>query len=586
MAAVNVQLAHCPMTGMRGLRQQYSICVGALIAVSTLCSSTTDGRSEEQPFPSLYIDSAPFTEAIEHAKSLPHNAASITGITVPHHLVAADLIAAGFRLVEGRDYDKVVVLFPDHFRRTRLPFATTRRNFNTVYGPIETRRHEVEQLLQSADVEESELFERDHGIGAVLPFLKHALPNAEIVPIAVSIDSTVGQWDRLVAVLAGVVSPSTLVVQSTDFSHYLPLGEAILRDQQTLNVIAAGTPVDIARLSQPSSLDSRGAQYIQLRLQREFFHANPRVLFNSNQQAYVDVPLARTTSYVVQIYEPDRIERAASDLPGSKVYCFAGDTFFGRRIAPALSDPDIAASLRREMRDLLGRCRLIVNLEGVVVSKIPANLPPLRLAMPKGLVTEWLHDLNVEVVSIANNHAMDLGKRSFDVMVRELKRSGVNVLRRGEVADLGPFRLLALTDVENSTKPFSELLTVKELERVKHLTARPPLFAFVHWGAEYAATPTTRTQEIADALRQAAVPLVIGTHPHVASEGLNMNAGGTQLVAYSLGNFLFDSPAKLASGAILEVRVFDQGTFFARFIRTPQFGEIAGRAKKSQASSD
>src|SRR5262249_1341978 len=296
------------------------------------------------------------------------------------------------------DYDKILVLFPDHFRKVRLAFATTRRNFDTVYGPVATRKDDIERLLQSPDIEESDLFQRDHGIGAILPFLKHALPGKEIVPIAVSINSRPAEWDRLLAVLAGMVGPATPVVQSTDFSHYLPMGEAILRDQQTLNVIAAGTPADIVRLAQPGNLDSRGAQYIQLRLQREFFHAQPRVLYNSNQQAYSDARIAQTTSYVVQAFEPSAIGHATSDLPGSKVYCFAGDTFFGRSIASTLSDPELSTHVRGEMQRILGGCRLILNLEGVVVPRVPRKLPLLGLAMPKALALEWLRALNVEAV--------------------------------------------------------------------------------------------------------------------------------------------------------------------------------------------
>jgi poly-gamma-glutamate capsule biosynthesis protein CapA/YwtB (metallophosphatase superfamily) len=43
-----------------------------------------------------------------------------------------------------------------------------------------------------------------------------------------------------------------------------------------------------------------------------------------------------------------------------------------------------------------------------------------------------------------------------------------------------------------------------------------------------------------------------------------------QLV-YSLGNFLFDQRSEQVSGALLEVTLFDQGTFFSRLIPLPNF---------------
>jgi poly-gamma-glutamate synthesis protein (capsule biosynthesis protein) len=53
----------------------------------------------------------------------------VTGITVPHHLLAADLIARGFRCAAGGNYERIILLSPDHFRRSRQPFATTSGTF-------------------------------------------------------------------------------------------------------------------------------------------------------------------------------------------------------------------------------------------------------------------------------------------------------------------------------------------------------------------------------------------------------------------------------------------------------------------------
>ena len=59
------------------------------------------------------------------------------------------------------------------------------------------------------------------------------------------------------------------------------------------------------------------------------------------------------------------------------------------------------------------------------------------------------------------------------------------------------------------------------------------------------------------------------------AQGLKALAGGESLLAYSLGNFLFDQPGPQSSGAVLEVRFFPQGTFFARLIPIPNFYDRA-----------
>jgi AmmeMemoRadiSam system protein B len=331
------------------------------------------------PFPSMYDDPGIFREAIAVAEASQQSARKLTGLTVPHHLLVADLIARGMREVDRRGIDRIIVLSPDHFKRTQRPFATTRRDFETVFGLVRTDRTAAEALLRSDLVEDSGLFTREHGIGALLPFIKHFFPDAAILPIAIAIRSNRAQWDRLTDELAPLIGQSTLIIQSTDFSHYLSADEATRHDQFVLNALASSDLDAVAAMRQPDYLDSRGAQYLQLKLQQDHFQARPVVLFNSNSQARSDVLEKRTTSYIVQIYQPRAESVMGGDEPGSKVYCFAGDTFFGRDVARALSDSKAERRLQGDIRTELNNCRLVLNLEGVIISKLPRRVPKICL---------------------------------------------------------------------------------------------------------------------------------------------------------------------------------------------------------------
>jgi AmmeMemoRadiSam system protein B len=545
------------------------------LLVCTCCAMTGPAAMGATPgaFPAQFRDPAIFTTAIAAAAKQPEAPRRLSGLTVPHHLLAADLIARAFRMADARGIEKVIVLFPDHFRRSRSPFATTRRAFETVFGTLEVSQGDVRSLLQSRElVDESDLFGSDHGIGAILPFIKHHMPSARIVPIAVS-RSQKEDWDQLAARLKQIAGPTTIVVQSTDFSHYLPLQEAVQRDQEVLNVLAAGRLEAVARLRQPQHTDSRGSQYLQMRVQREVFRARPIVLFNSNSQAYARETLAQTTSYVVQLYEPGPASRIDADAPGSKVYCFAGDTFFGRGVLRALGNRDEAERMLRAMQRVLDGCRLIVNLTGVVVPELPINLDNMTLAMPARLTLEWLKALNVVAVNLANNHTTDLGGAAFDDMAHMLADAGIKVLTHGSITDLGPFRLAALTDLDNSTGRREGAIEGRDIDKLADSPAQPPLFAMVNWGLDYGATPGRRQLALADALQKAAVSLIIGVHPHLSADDFELLGGGQALGVHSLGNFLFDQSSQRASGSVLEVRIFEQGTFFARLVPIPNFFE-------------
>jgi poly-gamma-glutamate synthesis protein (capsule biosynthesis protein) len=208
-----------------------------------------------------------------------------------------------------------------------------------------------------------------------------------------------------------------------------------------------------------------------------------------------------------------------------------------------------------------------------MLPELPTGLSDLQLAMPEDLTLDWLRQLGVVAVSIANNHSTDLGDAPRAAMKQRLAAAGILVLDGPAAADLGPLRAFALTDLDNTAG--TGLLDDEDLDAVTRSDAAPPVAAFMHWGIEYDRIPDEREHHLADRLRQAAVSLVVGAHPHVASDRLVALAGGEALLAYSLGNFLFDQPGDRSSGAVLEVRFFPQGTFFARLIPIPNLYDRA-----------
>jgi len=57
---------------------------------------------ERTGIPSMYSDGEPFLVAIEMERLKQRPDLKATGIAVPHHLLAADLIARGFWAASGR----------------------------------------------------------------------------------------------------------------------------------------------------------------------------------------------------------------------------------------------------------------------------------------------------------------------------------------------------------------------------------------------------------------------------------------------------------------------------------------------------
>ena len=100
----------------------------------------------------------------------------------------------------------------------------------------------------------------------------------------------------MVDALVPLVDADTLVVQSTDFSHYLLQGKASAFDQQTLKGVADGALDAIAALRQPQQTDSVGAMYNQTKLQQLKYGARPLAIANENMQQYFVPRLSQTSS--------------------------------------------------------------------------------------------------------------------------------------------------------------------------------------------------------------------------------------------------------------------------------------------------
>ena len=76
---------------------------------------------------------------------------------------------------------------------------------------------------------------QEHSLEVQLPFLQEQLPDFEIIPIVI------GQCppDQLAGFLLPYLDEQTLIVISTDLSHYFPYDKAVATDQVTSAAIPA-----------------------------------------------------------------------------------------------------------------------------------------------------------------------------------------------------------------------------------------------------------------------------------------------------------------------------------------------------------
>jgi AmmeMemoRadiSam system protein B len=522
-----------------------------------------------------YLDQDTFLRAIDQERLSDIPRLRVTGISVPHHLLAADLIARGFWFAAGNNYDRVIILSPDHFNRSRRPLATTRRDSETSFGRLRNDRTATDLLLADTNLfDDLDALEKEHGISALTPFVKYFFPDAAIVPIAISYRASRADWDRALTLLEAIAGPNVLVVQSTDFSHYLSADVARQRDQETLNIIAANDLEAAVRLVQPDHLDSKAAQYLQMRLQSGTFKSYGTVIGNRNSAHYGGAGV-RTTSYIVTVYSDRQPMGPELRYPDQQVVYFGGDTFLGRWLTAPLADDAVAKAVVAHVTSYTGGAPLLLNLEGAVLEEPPEGIGNEIHVMHASIAIPILAALNVTVASLANNHSFDLGSAGYSETRRLLERAGIKPLGHKEIIDAGAFRLVGLNFIGKSDYHGYPVVRDGDLKELCRMQARPPLIAFVHWGQEYTKVAGAPEYASAEAMQACGVSAVIGAHSHQAASAIEAMQGGEYQMTFSLGNLLFDQRSSRSSGALLEFRMFEQGTYATRLIPIPNLFELA-----------
>lgn len=174
----------------------------------------------------------------------------------------------------------------------------------------------------------------------------------------------------------------------------------------------------------------------------------------------------------------------------------------------------------------------------------------------------YLNDMGVDIVSLANNHAFDYGEEALLDTLDILKEAGITAIGAGR--NLSEARCPAYYIVDDIKIAF---ITATQIERLDNPDTRgatddsPGVFrcwdgenlletireakkncdfvvVYVHWGTENEVTLDWAQLKQAPEIIEAGADLVIGDHPHCL-QPIGVIQGVP--VIYSLGNFWFNS---------------------------------------------
>lgn len=240
-----------------------------------------------------------------------------------------------------------------------------------------------------------------------------------------------------------------------------------------------------------------------------------------------------------------------------------GDVMLARWVGRRIERDGTKAVFARVDREFKRADMVIGNLECALTTVNYALHKPILLAA-KPATLPALKRAGFAALSLANNHAGDCGPSGVE--------ESRTLLASAKIAAIGPglqTAIIATRGIKIGLIGLMDLpparldLDGQWRKTVGDLRAKSDVVvAILHWGIEGLSQESEKQRALAKNLADLGVDLIVGSHPHVLQPIRWLPGPGHRrcLVAYSLGNFVFDArPGKERVSEILSVRLGHSG---------------------------
>ncbi len=262
---------------------------------------------------------------------------------------------------------------------------------------------------------------------------------------------------------------------------------------------------------------------------------------------------------------------------------FGGDVYLSDTFLGAYDVKGVSGILDQEVLGLMtGADAAMVNQEFAFSERGTAmedkqytfRVPPNRVKI--------FQEMGIDIVSLANNHALDFGtvalEDSFDTLdnagilyvgagrnlarAKEMQTFHVNgkvigVLAASRVVPVAEWNVgSSSTGMLTTYSPEILCRTIEENRAVCDY-----LVVFVHWGVELNEYPEDYQFQMGKQYIDAGADLVVGCHPHIM-QGIEYYQG--KPIVYSLGNYIFN--LRYASTGLLQILIREDGEIVAELI--------------------
>jgi poly-gamma-glutamate synthesis protein (capsule biosynthesis protein) len=464
-----------------------------------------------------------------------------------------DLVEYFAKIKEIEAPDTIIVIAKSNKTSQKAPVVTHRLVYDSPYGDIFYDNFFIDNLIKKDFVSiDNSFFEEPGNVATFISYVPYVFDeDVQVVPIFITDDAekiNIYHLSRTLRTLVNKRNKDTVVIGLSDWSS------AELSHVRDLHDTTTKRALENFEIPKVNRLKIGSPEVVKTILYYCMFQRAD--LVNSVDQA--------GEKYIYfQKAEDESATQASSDGKDEVTLLAFGDVMLDRSVRALMNSNGLYYPFEKIAGEddnfMAGVDFVFANLEGPIKEVyVPTSKSIAFRFLPD--ITTVLNRAGINIVSIANNHALDQGWGGRDDTMKFLGEAGIAYFGHPKNEREGNTYTTKIDDTSVAFAGFDDTIFKIDYEKIsayiKDLDSKNDyVIVSVHWGREYIHTPTKRKVELAHMFVDSGADLVLGHHPHVVQ---TMEIYNGVPVFYSLGNFVFDqyfsqaTQEGLAVGAVLE----------------------------------
>ena len=316
-----------------------------------------------------------FLKNVPSSEPLP---GKIVSLISPHagYIYSGQVAAYGFKLLESKSFDTVVVLAPSH----RIPFRGAsvfpRGAYQIPLGLVPINQKLAEKLIESNDLISyvPSAHVKEHSLEVQLPFLKVLLGDFMLVPIVMGSNDFSTCNDIAETIYQTVKDHSVLIVASTDLSHFHPYQDAVNLDQTVIDYVKNYDPEGLFKSITTGKCEACGADpLVATMLLAKKLGANQSKLLNYANSGDVSGDKTQVVGYMSAVLYNDNSSgntsghlKGLSDKDKKTLHAIARNAIESQSLGKPFPEVDISSRTLQEKRGAFVTLHKQGNLRGCI----------------------------------------------------------------------------------------------------------------------------------------------------------------------------------------------------------------------------